>query len=83
MWEFSVGLYMINIWPESLLYGAIYGAVESASIAVFGPIIGKLVDKLSSLKVRTIIVYPKTVNFVIFCQMRPCSPFAISYHVKF
>ncbi|KAG5053958.1 hypothetical protein JHK85_006468 [Glycine max] len=45
MWEFSVGLYMINIWSESLLYAAIYGAVESASIAVFGSIIGRWVDK--------------------------------------
>ena len=51
MWEFSVGLYMVNIWPDSLLYAAIYGAVESASIALFGPIIGRWVDKLSYVKV--------------------------------
>lgn len=51
MWEFSVGLYMMNIWPDSLLYAAIYGAVESASTALFGPIIGTLVDKLTYVKV--------------------------------
>lgn len=51
MWEFSVGLYMINIWPDSLLYAAIYGTVESASSALFGPIIGKWVDKLNYVKV--------------------------------
>lgn len=51
MWEFSVGLYMISIWPDSLLYAAIYGAVESASIALFGPLIGKWVDKLTYQKV--------------------------------
>ena len=51
MWEFSVGLYMINIWPDSLLYAAIYGAVESASIALFGSIIGRWVDKLCYVKV--------------------------------
>lgn len=51
MWEFSVGLYMISIWPESLLLAAIYGVVESSSTALFGPIIGQLVDKLTYLKV--------------------------------
>jgi iron-regulated transporter 1 len=42
---------MISIWPDSLLYAAIYGAVESASIALFGPIIGTWVDKLTYKKV--------------------------------
>lgn len=51
MWEFSVGLYMINIWPDSLLYAAIYGAVESASTALFGPLIGTWIDKLTYVKV--------------------------------
>lgn len=56
MWEFSVGLYMINIWPDSLLYAAIYGAVESASTAVFGPIIGRWVNRLSYVQVSPSIV---------------------------
>ncbi|XP_031284871.1 solute carrier family 40 member 1-like isoform X2 [Pistacia vera] len=47
MWEFSVGLYMISIWPDSLLFAAIYGAVESASTALFGPIIGQWVERLT------------------------------------
>ena len=51
MWEFSVGLYMIRIWPGSLLFTAIYGVVESSSVAVFGPIVGTLVDKLTYLQV--------------------------------
>ncbi|KAG5060555.1 hypothetical protein JHK87_001584 [Glycine soja] len=50
MWEFSVGLYMINIWSDSLLYAAIYGTIESASTALFDPIIGRWVDKLSYVK---------------------------------
>ncbi|XP_027336740.1 solute carrier family 40 member 2-like [Abrus precatorius] len=65
MWEFSVGLYMINIWPDSLLYAAIYGAVESASIAVFGPIIGRLVDKLSCVKVLQLWLVTQNLSFVI------------------
>jgi hypothetical protein len=55
MWEFSVGLYMIRIWPGSLLFTAIYGVVESSSVAVFGPTVGTLVDNLTYLQVRKII----------------------------
>lgn len=53
MWEFSVGLYMIDVWPDSLFLAAAYGVVESASTALFGPLVGQLVDKLTYLKVRT------------------------------
>ncbi|KAL5992248.1 hypothetical protein ACLOJK_013164 [Asimina triloba] len=38
MWEFSFGLFMIDVWPDSQLFAAIYGAVESASTALFGSI---------------------------------------------
>ncbi|KAL9276356.1 hypothetical protein ACSQ67_026094 [Phaseolus vulgaris] len=65
MWEFSVGLYMVNIWPDSLLYAAIYGAVESASIALFGPIIGRWVDKLSYVKVLRLWLVTQNLSFVI------------------
>lgn len=51
MWEFSVGLYMINIWPDSLLFAAVYGVVESASTVMFGPIVGQLVDRLTYIQV--------------------------------
>lgn len=51
MWEFSVALFMISIWPNSLLLTAIYGVVESASVALFGPVIGEWVNKLSYVKV--------------------------------
>ncbi|MED6108398.1 Solute carrier 40 member 2 [Stylosanthes scabra] len=65
MWEFSVGLYMINIWPDSLLYAAIYGAVESASTAVFGPVIGRLLDRLSYVKVLQLWLVTQNLSFVI------------------
>lgn len=55
MWEFSVGLYMISVWPDSLLFAAIYGAIESASIAFFGPFVGQLVNKLTYVKVCSIL----------------------------
>jgi iron-regulated transporter 1 len=52
MWDFSVGLYMIRIWPDSLLFAAVYGVVECSSVAVFGPMVGTLVDRLTYLQVR-------------------------------
>jgi iron-regulated transporter 1 len=55
MWEFSVGLYMIRIWPDSLLLAAIYGVVESSSVAVFGPMVGSLVHRLTYLQVRQLL----------------------------
>lgn len=42
---------MINIWPDSLLFTALYGVIESASTALFGSIVGTLVDKLTYLQV--------------------------------
>lgn len=51
MWEFSVGLYMINVWPDSLLLAAAYGVVDFGSIALFGPVVGRWVDKFSYVKV--------------------------------
>lgn len=55
MWEFAVGLYMISLWPNSLLFAAVYGVVESASTALFGPIVGQLVDRLTYMQVQHLI----------------------------
>lgn len=65
MWEFSVGLYMIRICPGSLLFTAIYGVVESASVAVFGPMVGILVDKLTYLQVLGIWLLVQSLSFII------------------
>ncbi|XP_020085847.1 solute carrier family 40 member 1-like isoform X1 [Ananas comosus] len=65
MWEFSVGLYMINIWPDSLLFTALYGVVESASTALFGPVIGSLVDRLTYLQVLRFWLLSQNLSFVV------------------
>ncbi|XP_021765993.1 solute carrier family 40 member 1-like isoform X2 [Chenopodium quinoa] len=64
MWEFSVALYMINIWPDSLLLTALYGVVESASVALFGPIIGEWVNKLSYVKVLQLWTLSQNLSFI-------------------
>ncbi|KAL5550701.1 hypothetical protein UlMin_000877 [Ulmus minor] len=51
MWGYSVGLYMKNIWPNSLLSDDMFDVVESASTALFGPIVGHWVDSLPHEKV--------------------------------
>ncbi|KGN54425.1 solute carrier family 40 member 2 isoform X2 [Cucumis sativus] len=65
MWEFSVGLYMISVWPNSLLFAAIYGVVESASTAFFGPIVGDLVDKLAYVKVLKIWLATQNLSYIV------------------
>ncbi|KAL1808110.1 hypothetical protein ACET3Z_025100 [Daucus carota] len=65
MWEFSVGLYMIDVWPGSLLLTAAYGAVEAASTALFGPLVGQWVDKLTYKKVLQNWLFIRSVSFVV------------------
>ncbi|CAK7343706.1 unnamed protein product [Dovyalis caffra] len=65
MWEFSVGLYMITLWPDSLILPAMYGAIESASIALFGSIIGQWVEKLTYVKVLRIWLVTQNLSFII------------------
>ncbi|GAV80840.1 FPN1 domain-containing protein, partial [Cephalotus follicularis] len=65
MWEFSVGLYMIEIWPNSLLLAAVYGLVESGSTALFGSIVGHWVDKLTYAKVLIIWLITQNLSFAI------------------
>ncbi|KAI3474255.1 hypothetical protein Pfo_029043 [Paulownia fortunei] len=65
MWEFSVGLYMINVWPDSLLLAAAYGVVESASTALLGPFIGQWVDKLSYKQVLQLWLLSQNLSFMV------------------
>lgn len=53
MWEFAVGLFMIQVWPDSLLLVAVYGLVEAAAVAAFGVLVGELVDKCPRLQVTS------------------------------
>uniref|UniRef100_A0ACD6AH36 Uncharacterized protein n=1 Tax=Avena sativa TaxID=4498 RepID=A0ACD6AH36_AVESA len=65
MWEFSVGLYMIRIWPGSLLFAAVYGVVEASSVAVFGPMVGTLVDRLTYLQVLSLWLLVQSLSFIV------------------
>ena len=53
MWDFAVGLFMIEIWKHSLFLASLYGLVETATVVVFGVTIGDWMDKFARLKVKT------------------------------
>nr|XP_023923899.1 solute carrier family 40 member 2-like isoform X2 [Quercus suber] len=65
MWEFSVGLYMINIWPNSLLFAAIYGVAEASSTVLFGAIVGQWVDRLTYVKVLRLWLVTQNLAYII------------------
>uniref|UniRef100_A0A0E0LCN0 Solute carrier family 40 member n=1 Tax=Oryza punctata TaxID=4537 RepID=A0A0E0LCN0_ORYPU len=65
MWEFSVGLYMIRIWPGSLLLTAVYGVVEASAVAALGPVVGAVVDRLAYLQVLRLWLLVQSLSFVV------------------
>ncbi|KAL0910768.1 hypothetical protein M5K25_018853 [Dendrobium thyrsiflorum] len=64
MWEFSVALYMINIWPDSLLFTAIYGVVEAASTTLFGPVVGTWIEKIAYKQVLRMWLLIRSLSFL-------------------
>ncbi|KAI4338912.1 hypothetical protein MLD38_023919 [Melastoma candidum] len=65
MWEFSVSLYMISIWPDSLLLTAVYGVAESGSAALFGSFVGEWASRLDYLRVLQLWLVPQNLSFVV------------------
>ncbi|KAJ9545227.1 hypothetical protein OSB04_024934 [Centaurea solstitialis] len=65
MWEFSVGLYMIKFWPDSLLMAAAYGVVESATTTFFGPLVGQWLDNSTYPKVLRIWLLTQNFSFIV------------------
>ncbi|XP_006657054.1 solute carrier family 40 member 1-like isoform X2 [Oryza brachyantha] len=65
MWEFSVGLYMIRVMPGSLLLTAVYGVVETSAVAVLGPMVGAVVDRLRYLQVLRLWLLVQSLSFVV------------------
>ncbi|KAK1437160.1 hypothetical protein QVD17_02946 [Tagetes erecta] len=64
-WEFSVGLYMISVWPDSLLMAAAYGVVESATTTLFGPLVGQWIDHNSYPKVLRVWLLTQNLSFIV------------------
>ncbi|CAB83320.1 transporter like protein [Arabidopsis thaliana] len=64
-WEFSVALYMIYLWPNSLFLTAMYGVVESGSATLFGPIVGQMIDGMSYVKVLRLWLVTQNLSFIV------------------
>eukprot|EP00048_Salpingoeca_helianthica_P019486 m.244934 g.244934 ORF g.244934 m.244934 type:complete len:611 (+) comp34197_c0_seq1:92-1924(+) len=56
MWDFAIALFMIEIWPSSILMAAVYGLCSTATIVLLGPVAGNFVDthpRLTSVRLST------------------------------
>ena len=50
MWEFAVTLFLLRLFPESLLLVGVYGLIMQLAVVVFGTIVGDWVDTNARLK---------------------------------
>ncbi|KAL4225216.1 hypothetical protein ACF0H5_015907 [Mactra antiquata] len=70
MWAFGVGLFMVIIYPESLLLTAIYGLSMGCSVLLFGALVGDWIDKTPRLKAaRTALIIQNTSVIVCACAV--------------
>ncbi|XP_064614656.1 solute carrier family 40 member 1-like [Liolophura sinensis] len=50
MWSFGVGLFLIELEPDSLQLTAVYGLCQGAAVLLLGSLIGSWVDRTARLK---------------------------------
>ena len=50
MWAFAVTLFLLRLFPESLLLMGVYGLIMQLGVVVFGTIVGHWVDTNSRLR---------------------------------
>jgi hypothetical protein len=48
MWEFAIGLILLQLHPDSLVLVAVYGMVDSGVQVIAGPYLGSYVDRLDT-----------------------------------
>jgi hypothetical protein len=50
MWQFGIGLFLVELEPESLQLVAIYGFISGAATLLLSTLIGDWVDRTARLK---------------------------------
>ena len=50
MWAFAVTLFLLRLFPESLLLVGVYGLIMQLGVVVFGTVVGDWVDNNSRLR---------------------------------
>lgn len=51
MWSFAISLFLVSIYPESLLLPAVFGFAVQLAVVVFATLVGDWVDRFSRLTV--------------------------------
>ncbi|GAB1599459.1 solute carrier family 40 member 1-like [Argonauta hians] len=64
LWSFSVGLFLIQIAPDSLQLTAIYGLISGSMVFFLGAIIGNWVDKTERLKTVKISLFINNASII-------------------
>ena len=64
MWEFAVTLFLLRLFPESLLLVGVYGLIMQLAVVVFGTIVGDWVDTSARIKGRY--TYSTSIHCVIW-----------------
>lgn len=49
MWEFAIGLILLQLHPDSLILVAVFGLMDSGAQFIAGPYIGSYVDRYAAL----------------------------------
>lgn len=65
MWSFAVGLFLIEISPESLRLTATYGLTSDVMLFLMGAIIGDWVDKTERLKVARVSLFVQNISVLV------------------
>ena len=50
MWTFAVTLFLLKLYPESLLLVGVYGLIMQLAVVVFGTVVGDWVDTNARMK---------------------------------
>ena len=57
MWQFGIGLFLVELEPESLQLVAIYGFISGAATLLLSTVIGDWVDRTARLKGKISVLF--------------------------
>ncbi|XP_052783314.1 solute carrier family 40 member 1-like isoform X2 [Mya arenaria] len=66
IWWFALGLFLVEITPQSLTFTATYGLLSGAAVLLFGAVVGDWVDRTPRLTVARVSVLFQN-SALIFC----------------
>ena len=74
MWAFAVTLFLLRLFPESLLLVGIYGLIMQLAVVIFGTIVGDWVDNNPRIRgERSLVCSAKFLVMYCNCMLRMAS----------